>query len=273
MNVREILRGPKVAQSPGALRAAGTMLLLLPLAQVVLVVGVLNSELWIGLLGLEGLLMGALARQQLARRDAQYRLVGLGFGLLNVVALSIVGLFARSQLFWITGVLGFLPAAALVLLPTGKRTVATAWLTWALAFALLIAAAGVARFCVETAGADEAATRRWKLEVAWAAFVLRGGNGTERALLRLRMAQAAYDLGEYQDAFLNADDGLRHGDGRWRDLPATPMAEPLFKSLLNIKAQAFYNAAWGKNEPMRTVIKPDPLDASTLSEAAVRWGF
>lgn len=273
MNVRALLRGPNIAQTPGALKAAGRMLLLLPLLQVALLVGVLNAEPWLALLGLEGLLMSALAQSQLGQRDTQYRLVGLGFGFVNFLALAVVGLFVNSHVLWITGVLGFVPAAALVLLPTSRRTVAFAWLAYTCSFLLLFAAAATARFCIETAGAENEASRRWKLEVAWAAFVARGGSGTERALLRLRMAQAAFADGDFEAAFRYADSGLRFEDGRFRDLPANELAEPLFQSQLNVKAQAFYNATWGKHDPHRAIIKPDPLDASTLKENSVKWGF
>ncbi|CAG0929317.1 hypothetical protein PLCT1_01009 [Planctomycetaceae bacterium] len=273
INVRALLRGPRLRQSPQALKAASRMVLFLPILQTALLVGVLNSELWLGLLGLEGLLMGALASSQLSQRDAQYRLLGLGIAFVNTLALAGFGLFVNSHAFWISGTIGFLPAMALVLLPTGARTVKLAWAGYSLSFLLLFGASGFARFCIETAGGDEVAARRLKLEFAWAAFVVRGGNGTERALLRLRMAQAAFAENDFEAAFHLADDGLRHKDGRWRDLPASPIAESLFQSQLSVKAQAFYNAAWNKNEPYRAVIKPDPLDASTLSECRVKWGF
>jgi hypothetical protein len=273
LNVRELLRGPQLRQSPAALKAAGRMVLILPILQTALLVGVLNSELWLGLLGLEGLLMGALASSQLSQRDMQYRLLGLGMAFINTLALSVIGLFVNSHAFWISGAIGFLPAMALVLMPTGVRTIKAAWAAYILMFALLFGAGGLARFCIETAGSDDVAARRMKVEVAWVAFVVRGGNGTERALLRLRMAQAAFAERDYEAAFRYTDDGLRYEDGRWRDLPASSLAELLFQSQLNVKAQAFYNARWNKNDPYRAAIKPEPLDASTLSETHVKWGF
>jgi hypothetical protein len=273
MNVRALLRGPQLRQSPQALKAASRMVLILPVLQTILLVGVLNSELWLGLLGLEGLLMGALASSQLSQRDAQYRLVGLGMAFVNTLALAGFGLFVNSHAFWISGLMGFLPAMALALMPTGPRTVKTAWAAYIFAFALLFGGAGFARYCVETAGSNEVAARRLKLEFAWAALVVRGSNGTERALLRLRMAQAAFANGEYESAFEYADDGLRYKDGRWRDLPASALAEPLFQSQLNVKAQAFYNATWEKKDAYKSIIKDDPIDASTLGECRVKWGF
>ncbi len=272
MNVRALLRGPQLRQSPQALKAASRMVLFLPLLQTALLVGVLNSELWLGLLGLEGLLMGALASSQLSQRDAQYRLLGLGMAFVNTLALAGFGLFVGSHAFWISGVIGFLPAMALVLLPTGPRTVKASWAAYIFAFALLFGGAGFARFCVETAGDDDVASRRMKLEFAWAAFVVRGGNGTERALLRLRMAQAAFAENEFEAAFAYADDGLRYKDGRWRDLPATALAEPLFQAQLNVKPRPS-TTLHGTSAILRAPIKPEPLDTSTLSECRVKWGF
>lgn len=272
-NVRAILRGPELRQSPQALKAAGRMVLLLPLIQIALLVGMLKAEPWLALLGIEGLLLGALAHNQLARNNAQYRFVGLGLALVNMVALAFIGLFLSSHVFWISALVALMPILALVLLPSRPQSVRLAWTAYLLAFSILLGLAGAARFCIETAANDEPAARRMKLSVAWAAYVTRGGNGTERALLRLRMAQAAFADQAYDAAFGYADDGLRYEDGRWRDLPASPLAEPLFQSQLNVKAQAFYNAAWNKNEPYRATIKPEPLDTSTLSECHVKWGF
>lgn len=273
INVRALLRGPQLRQSPQALKAAGRMVLVLPILQTLFLVGVLNSELWLALLGLEGVLLGALAGSQLSQRDAQYRLLGLGIAFVNTLALAGFGLFVGSHAFWISGIMGFLPAMALTLLPTGPRTVKAAWACYMLAFALLFAGGGFARYCMETAGSDDVAARGLKLEFAWAGFVVRGGNGTERALLRLRMAQAAFADKEYEKAFGYADDGLRFKDGRWRDLPASPLAEPLFQGQLSVKAQSFYNATWKKDDPWRATLKTEPLDASTLSECRVKWGF
>ena len=52
INVRALLRGPQLRQSPQALKAAGRMVLVLPILQTLVLVGVLNSELWLALLGL-----------------------------------------------------------------------------------------------------------------------------------------------------------------------------------------------------------------------------
>lgn len=273
INVRALLRGQQLRQSPVALKAAGRMVLMLPVLQVALLVGLLNAEPWLALLGLQGLLLGALAHNQFARQDAQYRFVGLGLTLVNMLALAMIGLFVGSHVFWISALVALAPILALVLLPTRPHSVKLAWAAYVLTFMVLLGLAGAARFCVETAATEEPATRRVKLSLAWVALVARGGNGTERALLRLRMAQAAFADGAYEAAFEYADDGLRYEDGRWRDLPASPLAEPLFQSQLNIKAQAFYNAAWNKNDPYRATIKPEPLDTSTLSECGVKWGY
>lgn len=272
-NVRALLRGQQLRQSPLALKAAGRMVLMLPVLQVALLVGLLNAEPWLALLGLQGLLLGALAHNQFARQDAQYRFVGLGLTLVNMLALAMIGLFVGSHVFWISALVALFPILALVLLPTKPQSVKLAWAAYLLAFAILLGLCGAARFCIETAANDEPAARRLKLSVAWMAYAARGGNGTERALLRLRMAQAAFADEAYEAAFEYADDGLRYEDGRWRDLPASPLAEPLFQSQLNVKAQAFYNAAWNKNDPSKTQIKPEPLDTSTLSECRVKWGF
>ncbi len=273
INVRALLRGQQLRQSPLALKAAGRMVLMLPVLQVALLVGLLNAEPWLALLGLQGLLLGALAHNQFARQDAQYRFVGLGLTLVNMLALAMIGLFVGSHVFWISALVALIPILALVLLPTKPQSVKLAWAAYLLAFAILLGLCGAARFCIETAANDEPAARRLKLSVAWMAYAARGGNGTERALLRLRMAQAAFADEAYEAAFEYADDGLRYEDGRWRDLPASPLAEPLFQSQLNVKAQAFYNAAWNKNDPSKTQIKPEPLDTSTLSECRVKWGF
>lgn len=273
INVRALLRGRQLRQSPLALKAAGRMVLMLPVLQVALLVGLLNAEPWLALLGLQGLLLGALAHNQFARQDAQYRFVGLGLTLVNMLALAMIGLFVGSHVFWISALVALFPILALVLLPTKPQSVKLAWAAYLLAFAILLGLCGAARFCIETAANDEPAARRLKLSVAWMAYAARGGNGTERALLRLRMAQAAFADEAYEAAFEYADDGLRYEDGRWRDLPASPLAEPLFQSQLNVKAQAFYNAAWNKNDPSKTQIKPEPLDTSTLSECRVKWGF
>ncbi|CAG0992558.1 hypothetical protein ARNL5_03357 [Anaerolineae bacterium] len=273
INVRALLRGQQLRQSPLALKAAGRMVLMLPVLQVALLVGLLNAEPWLALLGLQGLLLGALAHNQFARQDAQYRFVGLGLTLVNMLALAMIGLFVGSHVFWISALVALFPILALVLLPTKPQSVKLAWAAYLLAFAILLGLCGAARFCIETAANDEPAARRLKLSVAWMAYAARGGNGTERALLRLRMAQAAFADEAYEAAFEYADDGLRYEDGRWRDLPASPLAEPLFQSQLNVKAQAFYNAAWNKNDPYRATIKPEPLDTSTLSECGVKWGY
>lgn len=273
INVRALLRGPELRQSPQALKAAGRMVLLLPLIQIALLVGLLNAETWLALLGLEGLLLGALAHNQLSRNDAQYRFVGLGLAVVNMLALAFIGLFVTSHVFWISALVALMPILALVLLPTRPHSIKLAWAFYGIAFAMLLGLAGAARYCVESAAGDEPAARRMKLSVAWVALVARGGNGTERALLRLRMAQAAFADQAYDAAFEYADNGLRYEDGRWRDLPANNLAEPLFQSQLNVKAQAFYNAAWNKNDPYRSTIKVEALDASTLSECRVKWGF
>jgi hypothetical protein len=261
LNAREILRGEKSRQSPQALKAAARMVLAVPVLQALLQVGVLNAEWWQALLGLEGLLIASLAASQLSQRQLQYRLLGLAMALLNAIALAAIGLFIGSHVFWISGLLGFAPFAWLLLAPTGPRTVKLANGTFVLLFALLLAGATAARLCVENAAQDEPAARHRKLQVAWWGFVIRGGNGTERAMLRLRMAQSAFAAGDYELAYACANDGLNHPDKRGREIPVSPVADSILRSLLILKAQAFYNQTWGKNDKA-----PAPLDSAPLGE-------
>lgn len=276
MNVREILRGPRTRQTPQALKAAGRMALTLPLTQALLAVAVLNAEYWQALLGLEGLLIGALAANQLAQRDMQYRLLGLGIAWVNGIALSIIGLFLGSHLFWVTGLCGLAPITWLVLSPTTKRSVILAWAAYALVMALMFGAAGFARYCAETAPHEsDLAARRFKLEVAWGAWTLRGGNSTERAMLRLRMAQTAFEAGDWESAFDWADDGLAYPDRRSRAIAESPLAEHVLRSLLLVKSVAYYNRTWGRSEPVETPVKTTPLDDETRNHPKVRlrWGY
>ncbi len=276
MNVREILRGPRTRQTPQALKAAGRMALALPLIQAFLAVAAMNAEYWQALLGLEGLLIGALAANQLAQRDMQYRLLGLGIAWVNGIALSVIGLFLGSHLFWITGLAGLAPISWLVLSPTTGRSVTLAWAAYALILTLLLGAAGFARYCVETAPEESGvASRRFKLDIAWGAFTLRGGNSTERAMLRLRMAQTAFEVEDWESAFVLADDGLAFPDRRSRAIADSPIAEHVLRSLLLVKSVAYYNRTWGKSEPVETPVKSAPLDDETRNHPQVRlrWGY
>jgi hypothetical protein len=116
--------------------------------------------------------------------------------------------------------------------------------------------------------------RRQQLMLAWAGYQLRGGTGTERALLRLRQAQAAFELGDYQKAFELANNGAFDATGRSR-VPATAIGADLLDSLLRMKAQSLYNSTWNKDAAIRTTIGNAPLGPELLGleEVPLRWAW
>src|SRR5689334_3532315 len=104
--LRMAMRRITLRQKPAALKAAAKMVLILPLIQALLLVGLLNAELWMLLLCLEGLLICWLASSQLARPAVENKLTGFGIALINTVLLGAAGLFLGSHVFWVTGVIG-----------------------------------------------------------------------------------------------------------------------------------------------------------------------
>jgi hypothetical protein len=274
--VRMALRRVVMRQNPRALKAASRMVLALPLFQAGLLVGVLKAETWMLLLGLEGLLIAWLAAGQLSRPHPESKLMGYGIALLNIGLLSAVGLFLGSHVFWVTGLIGLVPISVLVFRVTGGRTVRLAWIGFIaplLLVSLFCAAGRVA--LMHSVSIDDPASRRLHLDIAWHALHLRGGNGTERALMRLRQAQAAMQAGEYEAAWRYADDGAFEGNRLVRPIPASPIGQDLLDSLLRIKAQAFYNKTWGKDGQIYTPVAADPLpdDLRTHPDIDVRWGW
>lgn len=273
--LRMMLKRIAVRQDPRALIAAGRIALVLPLLQTILLVVVLNAELWQALLGLEGLVISALAYGQFRRGQIENKFIGYGIALLNAAALGAVGLALRGHLLWVTGLIGMLALTWLVFVPTRPGTVRNAWLAFVLPMLLLVAACGFARFAMWTSEtASDVASRRPYLTVGWYAFALRGGNGTERALLRLRQAQASFAAGEYASAFELAHDGAYDSQGK-SQVPATAIGAELLESLLRIKAQSHYNDRWHKDEQIWMPINVDPLPAEARTDATVklRWGW
>lgn len=274
--VRQALRRVAPRQSRGALLSAGLMGLALPCLQAALVVGVAAGELWQGLFAFEGGLIALLAMQQFRRSRAEGRLFGFGLLVLNMAGLSIAGLFLGGHIYWISSLLALGPTALLALAPTGRRTVPAGWVLFCLPMLLLFAGLGWCRYSLERAAQEEDPQARSRyLEAAWIGLRMRGGNETERALLRLRQSQAAFEAGEYRDAFEFAHDGMVDPRGDFRPIPDSAIGRPLLQSLLQIKAQAHYNETWGKNAPARTYIPGAPLDRETLSLEDVRvgWGY
>jgi hypothetical protein len=273
--VRQALRRVTLRQHRSALLAAAHILLLLPVVQGVLLVGVLNAELWLLLLCVEGMLISLLAAWQLRRPVPENRAIGYGIALLNIIALSLLGLFLGAHVLWVTGLLALFPISWLVLVPTGKSTVRRVWaVTVAVTFVLLLfSAAG--RFGLERAKHIEPEQRITSLRLAWSAGRLRGMNDTERALLRLRMAQAALAHGDYQQAFDYADDGAFTTMRGLRPIPDGPIGEYLLEGLLRVKAQAYYNQRWDADDGVRLRLGDGPLDADTLRDpdVRVRWGW
>lgn len=274
--VRLALRRLALRQHRDALKASARMVLALPALQAALLVGVLKAETWMLLLGLEGLLIAWLAAGQLSRPAAESKLIGFGIALLNAVLLSAVGVFLGSQLFWVTGLLAMLPVTALLFLKTGARTVKLAWLAWLLPLLLVALACGAGRAAIEMSKSEtDPVLRGRELQVAWYALLFRGGNGTERAMLRLRQAQAAFEAGDYDAAWQYADDGLYDDRRQLRAIPASLIGSDLVESLLRMKAQAFYNHAWGKQGEIYQPITPEPQDQETATDPTVKlkWGW
>ena len=274
--VRLALRRIILRQHRDALKAAARMVLVLPALQAGLLVGVLKGEAWMMLLGLEGLLIAWLAAGQLSRPTPESKLIGFGIALLNAVLLSAVGLFLGSHLFWVTGVLAMLPVTALVVSATGARTVKLAWLAFGAPLLLVVLASGAGRVAIELSKSERDPVQRGReLQVAWYALQFRGGTGTERALLRLRQAQAAFEAGDFKAAWEFADDGLYDDRRLLRAIPASLIGSDLVESLLRLKAQAFYNHAWGKQGEIYQPITPEPLDEATATDPTVKlkWGW
>ncbi len=274
--VRLALRRLSLRQHRDALKAAARMVLVLPALQAGLLVGVLKGETWMLLLGLEGLLIAWLAAGQLSRPAPESKLIGFGIALLNAVLLSAVGLFLGSHLFWVTGVLAMLPVTALVFSATGARTVKLAWLAFGAPLLLVLLASGAGRVAIELSKSESDPVQRGQeLQVAWYALLFRGGTGTERALLRLRQAQAAFEAGDFKASWEFADDGLYDERRLLRAIPASLIGSDLVESLLRLKAQAFYNHAWGKRDQIHTPLPPEPLDEETATDPTVKlkWGW
>ena len=263
-------------QHRDALKAASRMVLVLPVLQVALLVGVLNAELWLLLLGIEGGLIAWLASSQLVRPNPESKLMGFGIAVLNTALLSLTGVFLGSQVFWVTGVLGLLPVIFLLFRATGKHTIKLAWLMFIGPLLLIFSFATAGRVAIRMSETEtDPARRNVQLEVAWYALLLRGGNGTERALLRLRQAQTAFANGEYRAAYEFADDGLYSNDRRLRAIPESLIGSQLLDTLMRVKAQSFYNSRWNKDGNIYVQIKPEPLDEESLTDptTSVRWGW
>jgi len=273
--VRMALARVANVQDPRALHAAGRIVLAMPVIQIVLLVGVLDAQWWQALLGLEGLVIAALAHAQLRRGSIETKLVGYGIALLNAGALGAIGLALGGHLFWVTGAICMVPVTMLVFGRTGTSTVRNALAAVALPMLLLAAGCGYARFAlVHSQSQQDPAAQSFELRACWYAYLLRGGNGTERALLRLRQAQAAFAAKDFVRAYELAHDGAYNDRGDSR-VPATAIGAGLLDSLLRLKAQAFYNQAWKKDEKLWTPIAPDPMPQDMLSEesVSVRWGW
>ncbi|MEE9311597.1 MAG: hypothetical protein V3V10_04215 [Planctomycetota bacterium] len=263
-------------QSPQALRTAARMAILMPVLQMIVMVGIFNAELWVLLLGAEGLLIGFLASSQLSNPEPESRLVGFGVAVLNTLALSVVGAFLGSQVFWITGLLSILPVIFLVIRRTRGTSVKRAKLSFGAMWLLVMVLASGSRIAMEISKTDiENSTRAQALDVAFGAMQIRGDNGTERALLRLRQAQAAFEAGEYAAAFQYASDGLQDDKGNGRPIPKSDLADGLLKSLFRMKAQAFYNHTWKKTDPAIMPVKYGPLEdeIKDAEHVRIRWGW
>lgn len=274
--VRIALKRVKLRQNRHALTAASWMVLALPVIQVVLLVGVLNAEPWMALLALEGLLIAWLAAGQIKRPHPESKLLGFGIALMNTFLLSIAGAFLGSHVFWVTGLLGILPVAYLVFTATGRGTVRRAWAAYVLPLVVLLVAGGVTRGALVLSESEEdPGARLTQLRVAELGLLVRGGNGTERALIGLRQAQAAFEAGEYARAFELAHGTLYDDAGELRGVPQSAIGEELLDSLLHIKAQAYYNHRWGKDEKIFVHIKNEPLDKELLRDETVRalWAW
>lgn len=273
--VRMALARVRIEQTPQALAMAGRLALVLPVLQALLLVAVLNSQLWQGLLGLEGLVVGALASAQLRRGSAEGKLVGYGIALLNAAALGAIGLALGGHLFWLTGLAVMLPMTWLVFARTSTGTVRNALIAAALPLVLIAGVCGYARYGLAASATNtDPASRSLQLGAAWLGWHLRGGTGTERALLRLRQSQAAFAAGDFAAAYKFAHDGAYDDHGNSR-VPATAIGADLLDSLIRVKAQAFYNQAWNKQGGLWVPVADDPLPPEILDEASVKvkWGW
>lgn len=274
--VRLAIRRVSLHQHRDALKSASRMVLALPVIQGILLVGIFNAEYWMLLLGLEGLVIAWLAASQLSRPNPESKLIGFGVALMNALVLGAVGIFLSSHIYWVTGIIGMIPVVWLVFAATGKRTVRLAWVLFVVPLLALLMAAGVARYDLELSKTEtDPAKRATELQVVWLAFQVRGGNGSERALLRLRQAQTAFELERYDEAFEYANDGVFMRGSYMRGIPQSVIGQDLLDSLLRLKAQSYYNNRWQKNERIDMIIGPEPLDPETLSEESVnvRWAW
>jgi hypothetical protein len=274
--IRIALKEVILKQHPAAMKAAGRLLLVLPFVQAALLVGILDAEPWMLLLSAEGLLIAWLAASQLKRPSPENRLIGFGVGVVNMGAVSAIGAFLDVPILWITGLLALLPFCWLLLRPTRPRTIAASWTVFAIPLLVLLAFTAYARAALERSNTETSPQARlMQLGAAWHGLLLRGGNGTERALLRLRQAQAAFEAGYYDAAFRYADDGVRNNRGGMRGIPDSPLGELLVDSLLGYKAQSFYNQRWDKDGPAQAPIREESLSDELLHHpsARVRWGW
>ena len=274
--LRMALRRVRLRQKPQALKAAARMVLLLPVYQAALLVGVLNAETWMLLLSVEGLLICWLASSQLSRPTPENKLTGFGIAVVNAILLGAAGLFLGSHVYWVTGLIGMVPVIMLVFSDTGRNTVKLAWAMFVVPLLLILLFAAAGRLAlIQSESETDPEARRTQLEVAWYVMQLRGANGNERGMLRLRQAQAAFEAGDYAAAYALADDGVYYHDRLLRPVPVSLIGADLIDSLIRVKAQAFYNDRWDKQDAIHTPIQPEPLDDESRSDKAgpVRWGW
>jgi hypothetical protein len=272
---RVLLQPASLRQHRRALAAAAHMVLLLPLIQAALLVLVLKAEPWQALLGAEGLVISWLAASQFRRVSVEGKLAGYGIAMLNAVALGVAGVALGGHVLWLSGAATMAAVTWLAFAETGAHTVRNAWLALAVLLLPMVLFCAASRWALEaSASTEDPASRGRLLSLAWAGYHLRGGNGSERALLRLRQAQAAFEQGEYAEAFQLAHDGAFDERGNSR-VPASAIGEGLLDSLLRLKAQSLYNMAWNKSEPIQTLIRREPLGEELLDapDARVRWGW
>jgi hypothetical protein len=274
--VRMALRRIRLRQNPKALKAAARMVLVLPILQSALLVGILNAEVWMLLLGLEGLLISWLAASQLSRPTIESKLTGFGIAVLNIGLLGAAGLFLGSNVYWVTGLVGLVPVTLLLFRVTGRSTVRLAWAAYVIPLLLIMLVSAAGRWALISSESEpDPEARRSQLSMAWHVMSLRGANGSERGLMRLRQAQAAFEAGDYEDAYHLADDGLYDRGRHLRPVPASLIGESLIDSLIMIKAQAFYNGHWNKQGKIHTPIQAEPLDEESLRDksAQIGWGW
>lgn len=265
-----------MAQSPSALKSAGLILLLTPIIQAVIEVGILNAPRWMALLAAEGSVVALLARSQLARFELESKVIGLGIGTLNLLALAVFGFLLDSQIYWITGVVAAGVTVWLSVRPTRKHTVKLVWLAFIVPCLLIAALSGYARMQLHNAQTEtdpDAKVRQ--LEIAWVGFALRGGNGAERALLRYRMAEANFDAGNYEMAMDLAHDGALKPSGRLREIPKSIIGSSTLENLLSLKAASYYNHRWSSHKKWSGTIGRQPIadDLRNEQTAEIRWGW